>query len=508
MSDTLPTLIQSLLQSDAFPHPVNNRSVLETHISWVVLTGKYAYKIKKPIRLDFLDYSTLERRRECCELELRLNRRLAAELYLDVVPICGSRDHPQVSGKGPVIEYAVRMREFPQESLASRMIERGALTRERIDELATTVSAFHESEPPADLSSGYGTPDVIRREAFENFDELERLIENEDLRKSIAGLRGWTAAEYERCAERFSERRQAGRVRECHGDMHLGNMAVYDDRLVVFDGIEFNDEFRWMDVISEASFVVMDLMHRGRDDLAHRFLDAYLSGAGDYNGLSVCRFYVVYRALVRAKVTAIKRSQDSSGEAPSQDPDAELCAYIGLAEAKSARESPRLSITHGPSGSGKTTGTQPLLEARGAVRVRSDVERKRLAGLPASADASAAPGSGIYTEEWTRRTYTRLAECAEQILAAGFPAIVDATFLDAAERNRFRQLADRFRAPFEILDFAVDEGVLRDRLAERRRVGHDSSDADDAVLAAQLQSQDPLMDEERPFVHRVTPQGV
>ena len=500
MNAGLPNLIQGLLRPEAFPHRVDVLRVQETHISWVLLTGQRAYKIKKPIRLDFLDYSTLERRRACCELELQLNQRLAPELYLDVVPISGPPERPRVDGRGPAIEYAVRMREFPQDCLASRMIERGAFGPREIDQLAETVSSFHKRAAVAECSSRFGTPTVIRREAFENLDVLERLTDDRQLQEKLLQLRNWTASACESHAMQFAKRLETGQVRECHGDMHLGNMALYEGRIVVFDGIEFSDELRWMDVISEASFVVMDLDERGRIDLARRFLDAYLSGTGDYYGLAVCRFYLVYRALVRAKVTAIQLAQKPTDDADTPAATVKLRAYIDLAVALTTSDAPRLTITHGPSGSGKTTGTQPLLEKTGAVRVRSDIERKRLAGIRTGDPAIAPPGAGIYTDEWTRLTYDRLADCTRRILAAGFPVIVDATFLDRRQRNRFRRLAAEHGVPFEILDFTINEQKLRQRVAERRRLGHDTSDADEQVLTRQLQSRDPLSDSERQLV--------
>ena len=507
MSTDANPLVEALQSRRAFTHAVRQVQLLETHISWVLLTGDYAYKIKKPIRLPFLDFSTLELRRHFCEEELRLNRRLAPDLYLDVVAISGTVEAPTIGGEGTPIEYAVRMRQFPQEALLSAKIADGALTAEHIDRLADEAAQFHQSLPPAAGDCRYGTSEIVLREALENLDALEHSATGVGVREDLAELRDWTHREFSWRHADFDNRKRQGFVRECHGDMHLGNMVLLHEKVVIFDGIEFSEELRWIDVMNETAFTVMDLEDRGRPDFAHRCLNRYLEQTGDYGGLSVFTFYLVYRALVRAKVAAIRCEQQPDHSGARRRLQAELAGYVRLARKYTRPHDRRLLITHGVSGSGKTTGTTPLVEELGAVRVRSDVERKRLFQIRPEQRAAALPQEGMYSPEATRRTYARLAECTEHILHGGFTAIVDATFLKAAERRRYRRMADDWQVPFGILDFTADEAELRARLRRRSGDATEVSDANEQVLEHQLQSQEPLSKEETAFVGRPSSEG-
>jgi len=487
-----PPLFAALLDPACYPHPVAGVRVLETHISWVLLTGEYAYKIKKPVNLGFLDFSSLELRRHYCEEELRLNRRLAPELYLDLAEIRGTPGAPRVGGDGPVLEYAVRMREFPQASLASRALAGGAFGAAEIDALAALVARFHASAPQARTETRYGAPDAVLADALQNFEQMLQLARAAPDDRALRALRLWTQHEFEARSGVFAARRKQGFVRECHGDLHLGNIVLLDGRPVPFDCIEFNDSLRWIDVMSEAAFLAMDLEDRGRRDLAWRFLNRYLEATGDYAGLAVLPFYLVYRALVRAKVH-LMRSRQSGLRRPER---ARLTRafedYLRLAGRLAAPERPALILAHGLSGCGKTTLTQPLVEALGAIRVRSDLERKRAHGVAPRASSGSGVGSGLYTAVINAATYRRLGELAQEALRAGFPVVVDAAFLKRAERDAFRAIAERLDVPFTILDFHAPLEVLRARITERLARADDASEADLAVLEHQLRAREPL----------------
>jgi len=474
-------------------------AVIETHISWVLLTGAFAYKVKKALNLGFLDFTTLEDRRHYCEQELRLNRRLAPTLYLDVVAITGTIARPVPAGSGAALEYAVQMREFPQAALASHVLARGELTPAHIDALAADVAAFHSRIAVARADSAFGIPDDILRLALENFDATRAAAEGPSERAGLDALHDWMRREHAACAPRFVQRREQGFVRECHGDLHLGNMALIDGRLTIFDCIEFNDRLRWIDVMSEVAFVVMDLQDRGAPALAHRFLNDYLEITGDYAGLPVLRFYLAYRAMVRAKVTRLRVNQMEGGEARSELL-AEYGAYLGLARHYARPPSPAIVIAHGLSGCGKTTLTQEFLELTGAVRIRTDVERKRLHGLAGEERTGSAIATGLYTPEATRATYRRVLTDTHCVVAAGDIAVVDAAFLHRWQRDLFRQLAAELGIPFVIVAFAATEATLRRRLAQRSREGGGASDADAAVLEHQLRTQEMLAPDEQSFV--------
>jgi len=472
--------------------------VLETHISWVLLTGDCAYKIKKPVDLGFLDFTTLAARKHFCDEELRLNRRLAPELYLDVVAIGGSADAPSIGGAGPALEYAVRMREFPQDALLSRVLARDALTGAHVDALAAQVAAFHGRIEAAADGSAYGAPADILHYAAQNFVQIRRVVALPSDLHALSALESWTRRTYATLRPVLAARRRDGFVRECHGDLHLGNIALVGDRLTIFDALEFNAELRWIDTMSEAAFVAMDLADRGRPDFANRFLDAYVEATGDYAGLAVLRFYLVYRAMVRAKVACLRLVQLGATE-PDELLLAEIRGYVNLARRYAAPAMPAVVITHGVAGSGKTTLAQALVERLGAIRVRTDVERKRMHGLAPEERSGSALGAGLYGPDATERTYARVAELVRCIAEADRVAIADATFIQHAQRDRFRKLAAGMGVPFVILDCTASEAILRTRVAARARRGTDASEADTAVLEHQLRSREPLAVDERRF---------
>ncbi|HET9700722.1 MAG TPA: AAA family ATPase [Burkholderiales bacterium] len=489
--------IAALLRPSAFPHPVSNLSLVETHISWVLLTGDYAYKVKKPVNLGFLDFSTLERRHFFCAEELRLNRRLAPELYLDVVPVTGSADAPRIAGTGTAIEYAVRMRQFEEAARLDRVLARGALDCALVDKLARRIAGFHAALPPAAPAATFGSAENIGFYARQNFDQIRpRLAQTSDL-DLLARLEAWSSREFVALGEAFAARRRGGFVRECHGDLHLANIALIAGEPVVFDCIDFNPELRWIDVASEVAFVVMDLEDRGRPDLGNRFLNAYLENCGDYPGLAVLRFYRVYRALVRAKVAAFRLGQPELPERERAGAATECGEYLRLALRFTQPPRPWLAITRGVSGSGKTTLTLPAVEALGAIRIRSDVERKRLFGLAAEARSGSALDQGLYGRAAGERTYARLEELAESALRAGFGVIADATFLEQPRRQAFRELAARCGVPFAILDFHAPDDLLQGRVAAREKAATDASEAGVAVLRRQRQSMEALTAEEQ-----------
>jgi uncharacterized protein len=491
----LADLIKALQNPGVWPHPVTGVEVLETHISYVLLAGEFAYKIKKPLDLGFLNFSTLDLRQQSCEQELRLNRRLAPELYLDVIAITGTPDKPEVGGRGPVLEYAVRMLRFPSNGLLSQHVER--LTPELVDRLAVKVSAFHAEIDTLDADSPGGSPEAVYAPMLENFRQIRELEHGPGISAQLERLEQWTQQACRDLAGSIVARKAEGFVRECHGDMHLGNITLVDAEPVIFDGIEFNENLRWIDTISEIAFLVMDLEQRGRPGLAQRFLNTYLEQSGDYDGLELLSLYKTYRAMVRAKVAAIRLAQDDLGADEHTKLTLDLHEYISLAESYTRVGRPALIITHGMSGSGKSFSARLLAMWLPAVQIRSDVERKRLAGLAPAADSHSQPWQGLYGDASTRDTYRRLLDLAEDLVAFGHIPIVDATFLGLEQRRLFAEMADRMLVPFIILDMQVAEEVLHERV--RARIERDSrvSEANEEILDAQLQTAEPLTAAER-----------
>lgn len=479
-----------------YPHDVERVRLIETHISYVLLTGTYAYKLKKPLDLGFVDFTTLARRRFFCEEELRLNRRLAPTLYLDVVAIGGTPLAPRLGAQDGVFDYAVRMREFPQAGLLDGVLERGELSARHIDAMAAKVADFHRRIGRAGARLDYGSAPRIAAPMRQNFEQVGALIESSTERETLASLQAWSIAQHEARLPLFTQRHEQGFVRECHGDLHLGNIALVEGQIEIFDGIEFDPNLRWIDVINEIAFLVMDLQERGRPDFAWRFLTAYLEDSADYAGLRLLRYYQVYRAMVRAKVCRIRALQPHLGAQERAAALDSYSAYVGYARSVIAPARPALIITHGLSGSGKTSVSQALLEKPGAVRVRSDIERKRLGHLAPLAKSNSRAGGGLYAEAATRATYEELGRLAGLILEAGYVAIVDAAFLKRWQRELMRRLAEELRVPFVAVSCVAEESALRRRIMDRGRAGRDASEATLEVLAGQLLTQEPLRAEE------------
>jgi aminoglycoside phosphotransferase family enzyme/predicted kinase len=487
-------LIRSLSDPETYPDPDIKPEVKETHMSWVVLAGNHAYKIKKPIDLGFADFSSLESRNYFCDEELRLNRRLAPDLYIRKIAIHGDPERPVFDGRGSPIEFAVKMRRFPQESILSRVLERGKLQASHIEGLAKTVAGFHARIDVDRDGHTFGTPESVWKPIEENL----AFFTGKDER--IGRIRNWYEENFGKRRGTFETRKHAGYVRECHGDMHLDNMILENDSVVIFDAIEFNENLRWIDVLNEIAFTVMDLEYRGRPDMASLFRNQYLEKTGDYEGLNILPYYLGYRALVRAKVESIRLKQKSLTDASRDEIRRRSENYIKLAERYTKAGQPILAITYGVSGSGKTTLTRHLIDGLGIIRIRSDIERKRLFGLKPEARTDSGTGEGIYSEEATARTYERLAELCLASVRAGFSTIADAAFLKRSQRNLFYALAKKLRVPFTILEFSLPEEVLLKR-AEARKADPDAfSEAGPSVVSQQLKNRQPLSEEEKQFV--------
>ncbi len=486
----LERMLSALQDPGRFPHRVTDFTLVETHISYVLLTGEFAYKFKKPVDLGFLDFSSLKRRAFFCREELRLNRRLAPQLYLAVVRVTGTPDDPRLDGDGPVLEFAVKMRQFDPEARLDRLLAAGRLRPEWLEALAGTVARFHAALPPAPPDGPYGGPEQIREQVLQNFEACGPCAAP-PLDRDLEALREWSEGALQRLGPVFQARRAAGHVRECHGDMHLANMALLDDRPLVFDCIEFNPRLRWIDTASEVAFLLMDCDYRGHPELGLRFLNRYLEENGDYEGLQLLQHYRVYRAMVRAKVACIRERQGR------EEAEADFAGHLRLAAGTLTPRPLRLVIMHGLSGSGKSTVARELAPALGAVRLRSDVERKRLAGLPPRPRRFHRPAPGLYSRAMTERTYGRLLDLARQLLGWGYPVLVDAAFLSRQERSAFRTLARGLGVPFALVHCTAPEPVLRERLVARQLAAADPSDADVEVLALQLERQEPLAAEEK-----------
>lgn len=497
-------LISALQNPALYDHPVEQFSIIETHISWVILTGHFAYKIKKPVNLGFVDFSTLEKRHFYCKEELRLNRRFAAEIYLEVIAISGSHKQPTLGKNSDIIEYAVKMREFPQHNLLNTYASEHKLLPAHIDSLAEVVADFHRIAPLAKSDSLYGSSGNISLWTQENFEKIEKNLPKNSLPENFENLKKWCLCSDSHRLTSMIKRQANGFVRECHGDLHLGNIAIIDGRITPFDCIEFNPNLRWIDTTSEIAFVAMDLCARGYPEYAWQFINRYLLLSGDYTGIALLRYYFVYRAMVRAKVEALRIKPEDLNLNQANKSCRHVKLYLELAQIWIANHRPAIIITHGLSGSGKSTLANHLACSLGAIQIRSDVERKRIFGLGPTDDSRSALEESIYSKTATKRTYDHLEDLSGDITRAGFSVIVDASFLKISQRQQFRELALRCGLPFVVISCEASESVLRERINKRLQSRNDASEAGLDVLQHQIQSQEVITTLERKQIKIIT----
>jgi len=494
-------LVAQLCRPGACADHPGPAALIETHLSSLLVAGDQVYKLKKPLRNGFVDFSTLAARRAAGEQELRLNRRTAPRWYLGLAPVRQTASGPRLSAAhdpaaaiGPVLDWAVQMRRFDDSQRADRLATAGQLGAAQIDALAALVARFHAQLPPA--PPGHGRADITRHWARENLAELATLLADPDWAArcdahwpaAVAALQRWTEDHGAALAPLMDLRCLTGHVREVHGDLHLGNIVWADGEPVLFDALEFNELLRHIDTVGDLAFPFMDLLAHGQPRLAWRFISQVLDASGDHAALPLLAWWATYRAVVRAKVALL--GADAADEAARDAALAQARRYLGVALALAglgpdgaplpARRR-QLVLTCGLSGSGKSVAAALLAERLGAVRLRSDVERKRLFALPPT--ARAAPG--LYSADTTRRTYDRLQELAAEALDAGVSVVVDAASLRRAERDAMRALASARGAAFHLLRCSAPAAVLQARVQARWAGGADPSDATPAVLAEQ-----------------------
>lgn len=490
------TLVAALQHAKAFPHGVSEIKLIETHISWVLLTGEYAYKIKKAVDFGFLDFSSLEKRRHFCEREVELNSQYSDGIYLGVVKISGRPDQPELEGSGDAIEYAVKMRQFAGGHLLSDLADDNRLHADLINALAERLVEVHAQAYAVKSASVR----FIEKACLGNIRALAWPPVNDanDL-ALVEELGVWTLDKLDKLNPVFQERERKGKVKLCHGDLHLENITLVDNKPVFFDCIEFNDELRTVDIQSELAFLLMDLEYRQQAGLANKLLNRYLQLGGDYAGLRVLNFYKVYRALVRAKVNYLKANQDADFKQRTHHQLSYL-KYLGLATCYLHKRLPRLTITHGVSGSGKSTQAERFAAENNAIHISSDIERKRIFGLRVTAESGSQLAKGIYTSSANQRTYKKLLDLAKEIIDAGYSVIVDASFLKRKYRDMFYYLALENELAFQILHCDATKSDLETRVRERHARGDSESEADIAVLHSQLDNQEVLTEFEKQFV--------
>jgi aminoglycoside phosphotransferase family enzyme/predicted kinase len=476
---TLPPLIAQMCQPGFYPHPVVEPiRLMQTHVSYVLLTGDYAYKVKKPVDFGFLDYSTLAKRQHFCQEELRLNQRTAAALYLAVLPITQAGDQYHLNGEGEAVEYAVQMRQFPQDALLSHLFEQGDLSEALVRQLAQAIARFHQQAETNDEIRSYGTVEQVRQSIDENYDQTEAFIGGPQTQAQFDATRAYTDRFFAEKADLLQQRMDQDWIRACHGDLHLNNICHWQDQLWLFDCIEFNKPFRFVDVMFDIAYLVMDFTAQGRSDLAAIFISEYVEQTGDWEGLKVLPLYVSRQSYVRAKVTSFLLGDPAIPAAEKQAATAKAARYYTLAHDYVQPQAGRLFLMAGLSGAGKSTVARELSGTLGAIHLRSDAVRKHLGGVPLEERGD----DSLYTPAMTQRTYERLLTLGLALAGEGYTVILDAKYDRAQQREAAQAAAEAAAIPFHIVHCTAPMAVLRDRVQAR---SGDIADATVAVLERQ-----------------------
>ncbi|HSM83286.1 MAG TPA: AAA family ATPase [Nodosilinea sp.] len=499
MADSaLPELIQQMCQPGFYPHPVVEPiRLLQTHVSYVLLTGDYAYKVKKPVNFGFLDYSTLEKRHHFCQEELRLNQRGAGALYLDVVTLGQTGDAYQL-GTGTPVEYAVKMVQFPQDALLSALYERGELTEALMEELAAAVAEFHLGAETSDYIRGFGAVAQIRQAFDENYAQTEGYIGGPQTQAQFDETKAYTDAFFASRGELFERRVAQNWIRACHGDLHLNNLCLWQRQLYLFDCIEFNEPFRYVDVMYDVGFVVMDLLSKDCGALATVFLNHYVERTGDWEGIQLLPLYISRQAYVRAKVTSFLLGDPAVDEETKRRAAETAAGYYRLAWSVCQPRAGEVYLMAGLSGSGKSTTARLLAQHTQALHLRSDAVRKHLAGVPLDQRGD----ESLYRPEMTAKTYDRLLELGVTLATLGYGVVLDAKY----DRESLRRAAvERIRAaglPLTILHCTAPAAVLEQRVRDRTQ---DIADATVTVL--QQQHMEPFTEAEQAWVKTIDTTG-
>jgi hypothetical protein len=492
---SLPALIEVLCRPEAYPHHPQTVELVQTHISYVFLAGDAVYKVKKPVRFSFLDFSTLSRRRHFCHEEVRLNHRLAGDVYQGVVAICDDGDGVRLSNADDpaAIEYAVHMRRLPHDRTLDQLLVHNAVSAAMIDTLAARLTAFHAAAATNDEIRANGTTEAVWKVLTDNYNNVQRFRGITIDAPDDDAIRNFACAFLDDNEALFRRRQAQGRIRDCHGDLHTDHI-YFTEPLVIVDCIEFNTQFRFIDVASDLAFLAMDLDYHGRPELTQRLVERYVALSNDTDIPRLLPFYQCYRAYVRGKVDSLKSVEPELGKAEQDEAAESARRHFALAYRYTWKSAPALVVVAGLSGTGKSAVASALSERTGFAHINSDVVRKQLAGLALTARAGTT--TGLYSETHSARTYDAMLATAATHLAAKRGVIIDATFQLRRGRDAARALAAAQQVPLLLVECHCPEDVVRRRLAERAARGDSPSDADWNIYLEQRKRYEAIGDDE------------
>jgi aminoglycoside phosphotransferase family enzyme/predicted kinase len=487
----LDRLVERLSDPAFYPEPTRDVQVIQTHISFIFLTDHHAYKVKKPVDFGFLDYTTLERRREFCEREVALNARLCPHTYLGVAALGPRHDELTVGGSGEVVEYAVKMRRLPDDRMLRRVLARGEGDDALFGRLAAIVASFHAREALSPAKGALKGLEGVKLNCDENFAQTEKYVGVLVPVATFDFIRTSTELFIQRHAALFHRRVDGGRIVDGHGDLHLDSICATEP-IRIFDCIEFNERFRIQDVAEEVAFLAMDLEFHGYAPFARAFVAAYVEASGDHELLELLAFFESYRAYVRAKVTSFAVDDPHIPEETKELLRVTASRYYELAAHFAAASNPqRLLVTCGLTGSGKSTLARRLAELYALQVVRSDIVRKELLGISPDERRHVPFDHGEYAPSVTERTYGAMLERAAPLLRAGHSVILDGCFIRRSQRRNARKLARRLGVPFLLLECRTSEEVIRKRLERRVQKNGGISDGRWEIYHGQLAEFEP-----------------
>ena len=461
-------LIDFLKLPASYPHRPRRVLLRQTHISWVFLASPFVFKVKKPINLGFLDFSTLEKRHHFCQRELELNRRLCPDVYLDVLPIYKTASNFSFKTKGKIAEYCLKMKELPSGWFLRELLAERRVGESEINRIISRLRRFYGSQTPTREIEKWGRPEKLKISTDENFAQVEPFVGRKISAAAFAAIRRFTNEFYVRNEKLFRRRMQQHRIRDCHGDLHLDHIHLTPKATTIFDCIEFNDRFRFIDIANDVAFLAMDFDLEGRSDLGNLFLRNCAGEFHDSEMLKLSDFYKCYRALVRGKVESIQAISMKPAKAGKHAKAAVRYFRLALRYAVSGSE-PLLLAVIGRVGTGKSTVARALGNELSWPVFSSDQIRKTLAGVRLTRRTPSKKRAEVYSRQMTTRTYREL--LARGVIAAKTQggAIVDATFASAAKRELLRQKCEKAHLPFQAVELEVDPGEIERRLRARNK---------------------------------------
>lgn len=486
-------IASALMNPEVYDEVVNNVRMVQTHISWIFLTGRYVYKVKKPVNFLFLDFSTLEKRKFYCEKELELNKRLAPDMYLEVVPINEFGGEIKIKGNGRAIEYAVKMKELPQESMMLKLLEKNKIGKDTIERIVKNLIKFH-SKIDVRTKDQFDSLNAIKFNWEENFNQVSPFVPRFVEREKFDFIKRNIDKFFINNRDIFEKRISEGKIRECHGDLHSGNIFI-TDKIYIFDAIEFSERLRVIDVANEVAFLAMDLDFQKRPDLSNYFVEKYIEYSKDKELKKILNFYKCYRAFVRGKINFFRFSDKGVSDEEKLEAEQMAKKYFDLSYSYAKNLNPRLVIMCGLIGTGKSIFAKSLAKKIKAEVIRSDVVRKDFAKISPNVHKFEEYRKGIYSEKFTDRTYKEMIDCAKKVLLDGTSCILDATFSKKKYRKEAANLAKELNLPFFIVECTCPENIIKKRL-ERRMMVKSVSDGRWEIFLDQKKSFEPVTQEE------------